>query len=175
MGALVAKSGHHNARDRPPCRADQPGAFGDDFKFWGVGWDKRATVEGLLQGRERKQRTIGIYDTQEDAARLQRRDRRAASKAAARRTRSLTGNWCRSRHEAAVAQAPPRRVDRRRAVTARPPPPLGLGKRIYILRNTQNPTQTTSSLVVQHEHERRRDRADVVRPHPERGRQPLLR
>ena len=92
-----------------------------------AGTSARATVEGLLQGRERQAaHDRHLRHTGGRRARLQRRDPSVrASKAAARRTR-LTGNWCEAATEAAVAQAPPRRVDRRPAATAPLPPPLRL-------------------------------------------------
>ena len=47
----------------------------------------------------------------------------------------------RPRAAAEVAEAPPRRA-RRRAVVARPSPPLGIRKRIYITRTPQKKNQT---------------------------------
>ena len=68
----MAKSGHHNARDRSAVVAPDPARApsATTSKFWGVGWDKRARRwKAYYKDANGKQRTIGIYDTQEDAAR----------------------------------------------------------------------------------------------------------
>ena len=89
-----------------------PRAFGDDFKILGCRLgQRRATVEGLLQGRERQVRTIGIYDTQEDAKAYNAAIRRAASKAAATENPVVDGQ---------LVPKPPRKPPRSAAATSRP-------------------------------------------------------
>ena len=70
-GALVPKSGVHNARDRSavvaPDAARAPTAT--TSKFWGVCWDKgERRWRAEYTDASGKRRTIGYYDTQEAAA-----------------------------------------------------------------------------------------------------------
>ena len=98
----MAKSGHHNARDRSAVVAPDPARApsATTSKFWGVGWDKRARRwKAYYKDANGKQRTIGIYDTQEDAARRARGVREGR-----RKTRSGV-----RASEAAVAQDEPGR------------------------------------------------------------------
>ena len=105
---------------------DRPAPSATTSKFWGVGWDKRATVEGLLQGRERQAARSASTTHRRTPRATTPRSGVRASKAAARRTRSLTGNWCRSRHgsrrraSAAATSRPPPSRHRAPAAAARP-------------------------------------------------------
>ena len=121
----MAKSGHHNARDRSAVVAPDPARApsATTSKFWGVGWDKRARRwKAYYKDANGKQRTIGIYDTQEDAARAYNAAIRRAGLEGRRKTnpvvdgqlvpkkRKANGQGWRSqkrrREESAVAPAP---------------------------------------------------------------------
>ena len=72
-GALVPKApGVHNARDRSAVVAPDPALApsATTSKFWGVNWDKQKRL-WLARYRDANgnQRAIGLFDTQEDAAR----------------------------------------------------------------------------------------------------------
>ena len=68
-GALVPKSGHHNARDRSGVVAPDNAPSATTSRFWGVSWSKKGR-QWLAQYRDanKKLRTIGYFDDQESAA-----------------------------------------------------------------------------------------------------------
>jgi hypothetical protein len=70
-GALVPKSGHHNARDRSAVVAPDPSRdlTATTSKFWGVTWNKRdRRWQARYKDAHGKRRNLGLHDTQEDAA-----------------------------------------------------------------------------------------------------------
>ena len=127
-GALVAKSGHHNARDRSAVVAPDPARApsATTSKFWGVGWDKRARRwKAYYKDANGKQRTIGIYDTQEDAARAYNAAIRRAGLEGRRKTNPVVDGQLVPK----PPRKPPSRKRRRDESTAAAPSPRARRRR----------------------------------------------
>ena len=88
-GALVHKFGHHLARDRSAVVAPDPALAPTETtsKYWCVSWNKRKR-RWMAQYTDAsgKRRTIGYFDTQEDAARAYNAAIRRAGLEGRRRT-----------------------------------------------------------------------------------------
>jgi len=88
-GALVHKFGHHLARDRSAVVAPGPALAPTETtsKYWCVSWNKRKR-RWMAQYTDAsgKRRTIGYFDTQEDAARAYNAAIRRAGLEGRRRT-----------------------------------------------------------------------------------------
>ena len=115
-GALVPKSGHWRELDRSAVVAPDPArdATATTSKFWGVTWNKRER-RWMAQYRDAngKKRTIGRFDTQEDAARAVNAAIRRAGLQGKRRTNAVV--------DGQLVPKPPRK--RRRDEPAATPSP----------------------------------------------------
>ena len=124
-GALVHKFGHHLARDRSAVVAPDPALAPTETtsKYWCVSWNKRKR-RWMAQYTDAsgKRRTIGYFDTQEDAARAYNAAIRRAGLERRRRTNPVVDGQLvprryktkkRRRDEPAAAPSPRARRARR--------------------------------------------------------------
>jgi hypothetical protein len=124
-GALVPKSGHHNARDRSAVVAPDPSRdlTATTSKFWGVTWNKRdRRWQARYKDAHGKRRNLGLHDTQEDAAHAVNAAIRRAGLEGKRRTNpvvdgQLVPRAYKRRREESGAAAPPRARRQRRTAT----------------------------------------------------------
>ena len=95
-------------------------------KFWGVGWDRRARRwKAYYKDANGKQRTIGIYDTQEDAARAYNAAIRRAGLEGRRKTNPVVDGQLVPK----PPRKPPSRKRRRDESTAAEPSPRARRRR----------------------------------------------
>ena len=103
-----------------------PRAFGDDFKILGCRLGQaRATVKAYYKDANGKQRTIGIYDTQEDAARAYNAAIRRAGLEGRRKTNPVVDGQLVPK----PPRKPPSRKRRRDESTAAAPSPRARRRR----------------------------------------------